>query len=103
MGSIGVLYATLVGREPSSLQNDGEYLAIAIVVVMTLAALCGLSAWRADAAWACHSARYAANKGSRDDRQRWLNVRRWCDRAQVVSFGIGLVLAAWLTIGILHV
>jgi len=35
--------------------------------------------------------------------KRWLKVRTWCDRIQLLSFVIGLGFAAWLTVGIIHV
>jgi hypothetical protein len=105
VGSIGVLYATVVGKDSPPLQNGDEYLAIAIVVSMVVAALFGLSAWRADAAWAYQSARYFANnKGATwDDVKKWHNVKKWCDLVQAISFAIGLAFAGWLTIGILHI
>lgn len=105
VGSIGVLYVTLVGRGASDLQSIGGSFAITIVVSMALAVLCGISASKADAAFEYQSAQYfsssaledAEKKAMEDKMEIWLKVRTWCDRIQLVSFVIGLGSAAWLT------
>jgi hypothetical protein len=75
VGTIGVLYATVVGKEAPSLQNGSEYLAIAIVASMALSALYGLFAWRVDAAWAYQSAIHQRYKGSPKARDKWHNIK----------------------------
>ena len=111
VGSIGVLYASLVGKEAPALQNISGYFAITIVVSMALAVLCGISASKAASAFEYQSSPYFSTsalddtekKALEDGMKRWLKVRTWCDRIQLLSFVIGLGFAAWLTVGIIHV
>lgn len=70
---------------------------------MALAAGFGLAAWRADVAWAYRAAKnFKDNPGLEkpyDD--PWHEIKKWCDRLQLGIFGVGLLLAALLTIRLL--
>jgi len=103
VGSIGVLYATLTGKEALALDAFNKWLALTAVVSMALSAGFGLAAWRADAAWAY---RAAVNFGKKPDLTKpnggpWHMVKKWCDRFQVALFSAGLLLAALLTLRLL--
>src|SRR5947209_8406971 len=52
VGSFGVLYATLTGKDAPMLDGSNNKLALWGIITMAVSAGCGLFAWRADAAWA---------------------------------------------------
>jgi hypothetical protein len=52
VGSLGVLYATLTGRDAPALAAYSKILAILAIFAMGLSAAFGFAAWRADARWA---------------------------------------------------
>jgi len=118
VGSLGVLYATLIGKDAPDLadySNYSKWLALGIAFSMILAAIFGLAAWRADAAWAYEKAegkksvekkcrRFLWIKNWRDEEQRLDKchcIKKWCDKSQLYLFGVGLVFAAWLTVTII--
>jgi hypothetical protein len=103
VGSLGVLYATLIGKDAPPLNGGSEFLALAIAGSMALGAGLGLAAWRADAAWAYKAAKnFEKDPKLREPRGGiWHWLKKWCDRGQVVLFGVGLVFAAWLTVTII--
>jgi hypothetical protein len=103
VGSLGVLYATLTGKEAPVLNAYSRWLALAAVVSMALSAGFGIVAWRADAAWAYNAAKNFENDPSltTPDGGRWHDLKKWCDWLQVGAFGFGLGMAALLTLYLL--
>lgn len=103
VGSLGVLYATLTGKDAPVLDTGSKWLALAAVVFMALAAGFGLAAWRADAAWAYKAANNFDKNSElvKPEGEPWHQVKRWCDRFQFILFGIGLLLTALLTLRLL--
>lgn len=103
VGSLGVLYATLTGKDAPALDAYGRWLALAAVILMVLAAGFGLAAWRADAAWAYRAAKNfeAHPELVVPNGDPWHLFKKWCDWLQVALFGAGLLLAALLTLRLL--
>jgi hypothetical protein len=119
VGSLGVLYATLIPKDAPDLGAYSKALALGIAFSMVLSAGFGLTAWRADAAWAYQSGEVGKKSGNRGRNRKWECLRslrmrnwrekslrltqwhcikKWCDRVQLASFGVGLFLAALLTL-----
>ena len=103
VGSLGVLYATLTSKDAPFLDPSSRQLALAAVISMALSAGFGIAAWRADAAWAYKTAlKFKENPAETEpDDGMWHNIKKWCDRFQVAFFGVGLLLAAFLTLRLL--
>jgi hypothetical protein len=100
VGTIGVLYATLTGKNAPTLDALNKWLVLLTVVMMALSAGFGLAAWRADAAWA-----YKAGENFRKRPEQtkpngspWHDVKQFCDIVQLVLFAHGLLFAAILTL-----
>ena len=99
VGSLGVLYATLTGKDAPTLNVYTKSLAFAAVVLMALSAGFGLAAWRADAAWAYKAAEnFASPYIKKPEGAPWHSIKKFCDISQLALFGAGLLLAAVLTL-----
>jgi hypothetical protein len=103
VGSLGVFYATLTGADAPTLDASNKLLALLTICAMGLSAGFGLSAWRADAAWA-----YDAASAFEVDPSLgappggfWHNVKKWCDRLQLIAFAFGLLAGVILTLRLL--
>jgi len=99
VGSLGVLYATLIGKDAPELGTLSKLLALGIAVSMALAAGFGLAAWRADAAWAYDTAKHFKDPMKTEPPDTiWHEIKNWGDRFQVALFSVGVFLAALLTV-----
>jgi hypothetical protein len=104
VGSFGVLYATLTGKDAPMLDAGNNKLALLSIVTMAVSAGCGLFAWRADAAWAyqvakCFEKTPALERPPRDI--SWHKVKKLLEFAQLTLFLLGLALATALTLRLL--
>jgi hypothetical protein len=103
VGSVGVLYATLTGKDAPTLEACTKSLAFLSIVAMALSAGCGLFAWRADSAWAFRAAKNFQKDPALDapDGGRWHDVKKSLDVAQLTLFVFGLAVAVALTLRLL--
>jgi hypothetical protein len=127
VGSIGVLYATLTGKDAPALTDFGKTLAILIIIAMGLSTMFGFAAWRADARWAYAKAkeydkaipdeppnsrwsRWKSNcfavirkllKASASNAENWHTCKKVCDLMQLAFFTLGIAAAMFLTIAII--
>ena len=126
VASIGVLYATLTGKDAPALTNSGKTLAILIIIAMGLSTMFGFAAWRADARWAYAKAKeydkaspdeppsrwsrwksyfFAAIrkllKASASNAENWHMCKKVCDLMQLAFFTLGIAAAMFLTIAII--
>jgi hypothetical protein len=104
VGTLGVIYATLTHKDAPTLDAYDKALAILSIVSMTLSAGFGLAAWRADAAWAFRTAENFKKHPTavKPNGGCWHLVKKSCDIAQLTFFGLGLLMAASLTLGLLR-
>src|SRR5450755_2487049 len=101
VGCVGVLYATLTGKDAPILDVYSKQLAFAAVVLMGSSVLFGLLAWIADALWAKKAAENFEKTPALltpDPRGLWHTVKGCCDWVQLVLFLVGFSAAALLTL-----
>jgi hypothetical protein len=95
VGSLGVFYATLTGKDPPVLDASSKFLVFWIIVLMGVSTLSGLVAWWAGARW---SYNVASAYEKEPNRTTFPDVpphglKKLCDFILVVAFGIGIALA----------
>jgi hypothetical protein len=110
VGSIGVLYATLTGKDAPALPDSGKTLAILIIIAMGLSTTFGFAAWRADARWAHEVAEAYKHAKTKEEKatvfkskavKKWHNRKKARDRMQLAFFALGIAAAMLLTIAII--
>jgi hypothetical protein len=95
VGSIGVLYVTLTGKDATALSASGKTLAILAIIAMGLSAAFGFAAWRYDSLWAYERATDSAHGA-----EKWHTRKKACDLTQLALFALGVAAAMVLTIAI---
>ena len=100
VGSIGVLYATLTGKDAPVLSNCGKSIAILALIAMALSTASRFAAWRAEASWAFEAGHAFKDHPNLDDppRGKSHDRKKLCDIAQLCLFAVGIGAATVLTI-----